>query len=325
MRSSTPTHSSVKEAQKSVNQFFNAPPEITGSIFKRFDARYAHSWKGMEIKPGSQTQRIASPMRWKEYSEGKRTLDTSIPAKTSPIRLRKPPTYMSERNTVNMQDMIMKGYGGEEIGSMSSRVAKEGKVYYGLSSSFDNAILSASLKEVYKKKDAFEHTGMGIEKKAKRTIDGVDHLKDSQLVILPGKARDVREPSKPAKVPPFVKSQIDILPGVIKPSPPGPSTPDIKKPLGRDTLTTLQREELMGKPPNKTSKRMINQPKSIDIMNRTLDILAKCRPSDSLSRSRDLHHDIGFGISPRQSGRSISRGARPEGVRDLLKSSFTLS
>ena len=324
MRSSTPTHS-VKEAQKSVNQFFNAPPEITGSIFKRFDARYAHSWKGMEIKPGSSTQRIASPMRWKEYSEGRRTLDTSIPAKTSPIRLRKPPAYMSERNTVNMQDMIMKGYGGEEIGSMSSRVAREGKVYYGLSGSFDNAILSQSLKEVYKKKDAFEHTGIQIEKKAKRTIGGVEHLKDSQLVILPGTARDVREPTKPAKIPPFVKSQIDILPGVIKPSPPSPQTPDIKKPLSRGMLTTLQREELMGRSPDKTQKRMINQPKSIDIMNNTLDILAKSRPSDSISRGRDIHHEVGFGISPRQTGRSSSRGSRPEGVRDLLKSSFKLS
>lgn len=294
----------------------------------RAEARYAHSWKGMEMKPSQAPNRISSPMRWKEYSEAKRTIDLTVPAKTSPVRLRKPPAYMAEKNTVNMQNMIEKGYGKDPIGSMTCRSAREGKVFYGLSSSFDNAILSSSLKEVYKKKDAFEPLGMKNEKKAKRTIDGVEHLKDSQLVTLPGSARDIPQHEKPVKIPQFVRSQIEILPGVIKPAPASPGTPDIKKPLGRDMLTTLQKEQLMGRSPDKTQKKIIGQPKSIDIMNRTLNVLANTRFTDSKpARGRDVHHEIGFGTSSasHQSNRSGSRGARPSNVKDQRKSSFTLS
>lgn len=329
MRCFIPPDASVKEAQKIIKEFFSSPHEIKGKTVRRTDAKYAHSWKGMELTPSQSPNRISNSKRLKECSEAKRTLDVKVTAKPLARRMRKHLTYMSEKNTINLQDMIHKGYSGESLGNITGRISRDGKVFYGLSSSFDNSIHTSSLKEVYKRKDAYENLGEKDKKKAKKTVEGIEHLRDSQLVTLPGKTRVITEPKRSVRVPQFLRSQIDTLSGVMKPSAVSLQAPDIKKPLSRDMLTSLQREQLIGSTPERTQRKIVTQPRTIEIMNRTRELLANTRFTESTPRTRDwdLHKEIGFGVSSsqRQSSRSCSRGARRSDVQDLRKTTFTFS
>ncbi|CAG9314230.1 unnamed protein product [Blepharisma stoltei] len=319
---------SVKSIDGSVASFSQNTP-ILNYLLERNQKKRINStsqWDGFMLKKlengQENTRRIKSPQRWKEFTNGIRTVDP-----TYPVQEDKPitnPKSVKNLNSGNLTQMIFQGHSKDELGNMHKQVLKEGKRVHNNANSSEDYV-EKSIVDTYKKKNFYFGSNNKTEKRLRRENSISVDKKQSQITTIPGPHKPFYERPQTVKVKRDFISQISELPGSLKSSEPDLDSynPWIK--LSRQTITSVESEKIYGTP------RARNGPKR-EILPGNIQHFSSY---SSIGEQIEFHPHYKGKLTDKEASKRLlspsrmedsgfTKRSKPENARDMFRSSISI-
>lgn len=179
---------------------FSEGCELTGKGKRKVNDTNQTVWNGFSLSPATCKEVRASPMRYKDYENSKRTISHLLSGPKQEKRYSK---------GSNLSEMINRGYSEDKLGRLTKKVVTGGKVVMKNAMSFENLLISPGIAEAYQD----VHSGHYLKSEKRHKISSAinEDRKVSQISTLPGGHKEVPDRKTPVKHKPEYYSSVYCL------------------------------------------------------------------------------------------------------------------